>query len=134
MDLDATEAMHALTSAESMLMSPSSCNYWRSLYAKHMSVHVAIVSRPIHTLLLCCQVRLAFLQMVADWMLTLRERIDHHARLMPYALSALSDSSKDVQTAALKLMDDQGAQYEEEHQQELKVQLCLSDNRDAPFQ
>ena len=37
----------------------------------------------------CCQVRLAFLQMVADWMLTLRERIDHHARLMPYALSAL---------------------------------------------
>lgn len=65
--------------------------------------------------------RLAFLQMVADWMLTLRERIDHHARLMPYALSALSDSSKAVQMAALKLMDDLGAQYEEEHQQELKV-------------
>ena len=57
-------------------------------------------------------------------MLTLRERIDHHARLMPYALSALSDSSKDVQMAALKLMDDLGAQYEEEHQQELKVQCC----------
>lgn len=54
-------------------------------------------------------------------MLTLRERIDHHARLMPYALSALSDSSKDVQMAALKLMDDLGAQYEQEHQQELKV-------------
>ena len=72
----------------------------------------------------CCQVRLAFLQMLADWMLTLRERIDHHARLMPYALSALSDSSKVVQSAALKLMDDLGVQYEEEHQQELKVQCC----------
>ena len=59
--------------------------------------------------------------MVADWMLTLRERIDHHARLMPYALSALSDPSRDVQTAALKLMDDLGIQYEEEHQQDLKV-------------
>lgn len=59
--------------------------------------------------------------MVADWMLTLRERIDHHARLMPYALSALSDPSRDVQTAALKLMDDLGIQYEQEHQQDLKV-------------
>lgn len=64
--------------------------------------------------------------MIADWMLRLRERIDHHARLMPYALSALSDSSPDVQTAALQLMDDLGAQYEEEHQQELKVQCCLA--------
>ena len=59
-------------------------------------------------------------------MLTLRERIDHHARLMPYALSALSDSSRDVQLAALKLMDDLGAQHEEEHQQDLKVQACLA--------
>ena len=64
--------------------------------------------------------------MVADWMLKLRERIDHHARLMPYALSALSDPSLDVQTAALQLMDDLGAQYEEEHQQDLKVQCCNS--------
>lgn len=72
-------------------------------------------------LLLGCQVRLAFLQLVADWMLRLRERIDHHARLMPYALSALSDPSSQVQTAALQLMEDLGAQYEEEHKQELKV-------------
>lgn len=63
--------------------------------------------------------------MVADWMLRLRERIDHHARLMPYALSALSDASLDVQLAALKLMDDLGAQYEQEHEQDLKVWLCL---------
>ncbi len=63
--------------------------------------------------------------MLADWMLTLRERIDHHARLMPYALSALSDPSKDVQRAALKLMDDLGVQYEEEHQQDLKVPHSL---------
>ena len=69
--------------------------------------------------------RLAFLQMVADWMLTLRERIDHHARLMPYALSALSDASHDVQAAAVKLMNDLGVQYEEEHQQDLKVRSCV---------
>jgi len=73
----------------------------------------------------CCQVRLEFVDMLADWMLTLRERIDHHARLMPYALSALSDSSKDVQMSALKLMDDVGVQYEEEHQQDLKVPHSL---------
>lgn len=59
-------------------------------------------------------------------MLRLRERIDHHARLMPYALSALSDSSRDVQMAALKLMDDLGAQYEDEHKEELKVQHSLA--------
>lgn len=76
----------------------------------------------VHPLLV--QVRLEFLHMIADWMLTLRERIDHHARLMPYALSALSDASKDVQMTALKLLDDLGAQYEEEHQQDLKVHPC----------
>ncbi|KAL0039469.1 hypothetical protein WJX79_009522 [Trebouxia sp. C0005] len=69
------------------------------------------------------QVRLAFVDMLADWMLTLRERIDHHARLMPYALSALSDPSQDVQRAALKLLNDLGMQYEEEHQQDLKDTL-----------
>ena len=67
------------------------------------------------------QVRLAFLQLIADWMLKLRERIDHHGRLLPYALSALSDDSKEVQRAALTLLDDLGAQYEEEHHQDLKV-------------
>ena len=65
--------------------------------------------------------RLAFLDMVADWMLRLRERIDHHARLMPYALSALSDPSPSVQLAALKILDDLGAQWEEEHKADLKV-------------
>ena len=72
------------------------------------------------------QVRLAFLDLIADCMLRLRERIDHHARLMPYALSALSDTSQEVQKAALKLMDDLGAQYEEEHQEDLKVLLWIT--------
>ena len=61
------------------------------------------------------------MHLVADWMLKLRERIDHHARLMPYALSALADPSQDVQAAALTLMNDLGIQYEEEHQQDLKA-------------
>lgn len=67
------------------------------------------------------QVRLEFLYMVGDWMLKLRERIDHHSRLMPYALSALSDPSPAVQQAALQILDDLGAQWEEEHKDDLKV-------------
>lgn len=59
--------------------------------------------------------------MVGDWMLKLRERIDHHSRLMPYALSALSDPSAAVQQAALKILDELGAQWEEEHNDDLKV-------------
>ena len=59
--------------------------------------------------------------MISDWMLKLRERNDHHARLMPYALSALSDPSAKVQQAALKILDDLGAQWVEEHKEDLKV-------------
>ena len=40
---------------------------------------------------------------------------------MPYALSALSDPSVMVQQAALKILDDLGLQWEEEHKNDLKV-------------
>ena len=43
------------------------------------------------------QVRLAFLHTVGDWMLRLRERLDHEQRLLPYLLSALSDEAAEVQ-------------------------------------
>lgn len=39
------------------------------------------------------QVRLAFLGMVGSWLLTLRERLDHQPRLLPYLLSGLCDES-----------------------------------------
>jgi len=40
----------------------------------------------------CLQVRLEFLRTISDWMLNLRERVDHEPRLLPYALSALNDA------------------------------------------
>ena len=76
--------------------------------------------------------RLAFLQLLADWMLKLRERIDHQGRLLPYALSALSDDSRAVQMSALTLLDDLGAQYEEEHEHDLKVTLVARVHSKGP--
>jgi hypothetical protein len=45
---------------------------------------------------LAAQVRLAFLGMVGNWLLTLRERMDHQPRLLPYLLSGLCDESPSV--------------------------------------
>jgi hypothetical protein len=45
---------------------------------------------------LLLQVRLEWLRCVGDWMLNLRERVDHEPRLLPYALSALCDDSPQV--------------------------------------
>ncbi len=58
--------------------------------------------------------------MLGNWMTTLRERLDHEPRLLPYVLSALCDESAAVVEAALQLLDTLGAQYEREHEKELK--------------
>jgi hypothetical protein len=47
------------------------------------------------------QVRLEFLRMLGDWMLHLRERLDHEPRLLPYLLSALGDESPAVQVRGM---------------------------------
>jgi hypothetical protein len=49
------------------------------------------------------QVRLAWLRCVGDWMLNLRERIDHEPRLMPYALSALDDEAPQVRGCGVEV-------------------------------
>jgi hypothetical protein len=69
------------------------------------------------------QVRLAFLDMVGNWMLTLRERRDHEPRLLPYVLSGMCDESPAVVDAALQILDQLGQQYEQEHDSELADQL-----------
>lgn len=51
------------------------------------------------------QVRLAWLRCVGDWMLNLRERVDHESRLMPYALSALDDPHPQVRAALCAFLD-----------------------------
>jgi hypothetical protein len=38
-----------------------------------------------------------FLRMLGDWMINLRERMDHEPRLMPYVISALNDVSPAIQ-------------------------------------
>ncbi|WIA41829.1 hypothetical protein OEZ86_009159 [Tetradesmus obliquus] len=65
------------------------------------------------------QVRLAFLGMVGSWLLTLRERLDHQPRLLPYLLSGLCDESPAVVQAAVQLLEQLGEQYEQEHENDL---------------
>jgi hypothetical protein len=49
------------------------------------------------------QVRLAFLGMVGNWLLTLRERQNHQPRLLPYLLSGLCDESPAIVHVSLFL-------------------------------
>jgi hypothetical protein len=65
------------------------------------------------------QVRLEFLNMIGNWMLTLTERLDHESRLLPYVLSGLTDDCPAVQAAAVQLLEQLGAAYEKEHEKEL---------------
>jgi hypothetical protein len=73
------------------------------------------------------QVRLAFLDMVGNWLLTLRERRDHEARLLPYVLSGICDESPAVVSGALQLLDQLGQQYEQERETELADTLRFAD-------
>jgi hypothetical protein len=73
------------------------------------------------------QVRLAFLDMIGNWMLTLRERLDHEARLLPYVLSGACDDSPAVVQSALQLLDQLGQQYEQEHEQQLADQIRFAE-------
>ena len=66
------------------------------------------------------QVRLEFVKMLGDWMTTLTERTDHEPRLLPYVISAVADSDQKVQKYALQLINQLGAQYESEHEKDLK--------------
>lgn len=71
--------------------------------------------------------RLAFLDMVGNWLLTLRERRDHEARLLPYVLSGICDESPAVVSAALQLLDQLGQLYEQERETELADMLRFAD-------
>lgn len=46
-------------------------------------------------------VRLAFLDMLGDWLLHLDERLDHHGRLLPYLVSALADTLPQVSISTI---------------------------------
>lgn len=77
------------------------------------------------------QVRLAFLDMIGNWLLTLRERRDHEARLLPYVLSGICDESPAVVEAALQLLEQLGQQYEREHEADLADTLRFADKMEG---
>jgi hypothetical protein len=65
--------------------------------------------------------------MIGNWLLTLRERRDHEARLLPYVLSGICDDSPAVVESALQLLDQLGQQYEKEHEADLADLLRFAD-------
>jgi len=67
------------------------------------------------------QVRRAFLDMLAAWLLELPERAEHRPRLLPYLLAALADPAPALAAAAAAALQALGAQYEREHASELKA-------------
>ena len=49
----------------------------------------------------------------------MKDRWDHHTRLLPYLLDLLTDPNESVRDSALKTLQLCGKQYEEEHQDEI---------------
>ena len=74
----------------------------------------------------CAPVRLAFVETLGDWMTTLVERADHEPRLLPYVMSAAADEAAAVRDAAAALLATLGAQYEREHEKDLKATMTYS--------
>ena len=68
-------------------------------------------------------VRKQFLHTLGTWLTTLRERLDHEARLVPYVLSGLIDPSAEIQAAALEWVGRLGEQYVADHEADLKDKL-----------
>jgi hypothetical protein len=74
----------------------ASCRCWQSPVARPVAEHKLSYRVYVHvdkSTGFAVQVRLAFLGMVGNWLLTLRERLDHQPRLLPYLLSGLCDES-----------------------------------------
>ena len=74
----------------------------------------------------CAPVRLAFVETLGDWMTTLVERADHEPRLLPYVMSAAADEAPAVRDAAAALLAALGAQYEREHEKDLKATMTYA--------
>lgn len=60
------------------------------------------------------------MEALGDWLMHLDERIDHQGRLLPYLVSALTDSHEPIRQRALEHIDDIGALYEKDNEKDLK--------------
>lgn len=60
-------------------------------------------------------VRATFFAMVGDWMLHLPDWYDHESRLLPYLLSAVSDTHDEIAQRALDTLRQLGDRYERDH-------------------
>jgi len=71
------------------------------------------------------QVRDMFYRVISDWLLKLPDRVDHEARLVPYMLSGLSDSSGEIQNMCFEQLEEIGEMIEEEKEKEIRDQRQL---------
>jgi hypothetical protein len=76
-------------------------------------------------------VRIAFYNMMADWMLTLPERFDYETLMFPYFLAGLADVLPQVQQLVLDTIDRIGELYEQDNEEKLKDQLQYGAAADA---
>jgi hypothetical protein len=61
--------------------------------------------------------------MIGDWVLHLRERLDHEQRLMPYIISGLSDPHPPNAEAAMELLENLGQLRLKDKEKEMKDPL-----------
>ncbi len=67
-------------------------------------------------------VREMFLRQVGDWISILPDRYDHHGRLVPYVLSGLFDSEREIRDACYEIIEEVGLLHEREKEKELRDQ------------
>ena len=89
--------------------------------ASHMRLFTFQLTKQRRSMRACWQVRRAFLDMLATWLLELPDRDEHRPRLLPYLLAALADPAPTLAAAAAAALEALGAQYEREHAAELKA-------------
>lgn len=65
-------------------------------------------------------VRACFYRTMGNLLTRLPDKIDHEGRLFPYMISGLFDPSTDVQQATFEIIEELGAQFEEENEEKLR--------------
>jgi hypothetical protein len=80
------------------------------------------------------RVRLAFIEMISDWMLNLPDRYDHESRLLPYLLNGLGDDCEDMTGLAMSTLRELGERYEREQGEEvLEMKQYGVDGKNATY-
>lgn len=65
-------------------------------------------------------VRMFFFDTLARWLLEFKDKADYETWVLPYLLSGLFDAFRPIQQLVFKLMERLGAQYEVDHEKDLR--------------